>query len=67
MLGENVLANISPAGMISLRLANPVQSLLFDRVPRVAKDARGTEGITSQSSGKLITIKLILAPKLSLN
>ena len=43
--------------MISLRLANPVQSLLFDRVPRVSKDARGTEGITSQSSGKLSMIK----------
>ena len=42
-----------------MRLSNPVQSQLFDRVPRVSKDARGTGGISSQSSGKLCCIPFI--------
>ena len=48
--GNNVLAYLDPAGLISLRLSNPRHSHNFDRTMRKSYDKQGTQGISSQSS-----------------
>ena len=48
--GNNVFAFLDPAAFVSLRLANPIHSYGFDRVPRYYNDIQWTNGVCSQSS-----------------
>ena len=50
-LDGNILANLKPEGLISMRLGNPKLTKLFDRCPKIDVNAAGVKGLTSQSGG----------------